>query len=113
MVTTDRFPIPYSRGIAVKPDDPKVIFAAIGDTAIGSTGAIQRSTDEGKTWETRPLPVEPNSNIWSLATHRADPNVILASSLFGEIYSSGDAGDSWRKLKREFSEVGALVWVPN
>ena len=105
VVTTDRFPIPYSRGIAVKPDDPKVIFAAIGDTAIGSTGAIQRSTDEGKTWETRPLPVEPNSNIWSLATHRADPNVILASSLFGEIYSSGDAGDSWRKLKREFSEV--------
>ena len=113
VVTTDRFPLPYSRGIAVKPDDPNVIFAAIGDTAIGSTGGIQRSTDGGETWETRPLPVEPNSNIWSLATHPADPNIVLAASLFGEVYSSGDAGDSWQKLKREFSEIGAMVWVPN
>jgi len=113
VVTTDRFPLPYSRGIAVKPDDPNVLFAALGDTAIGSTGAIQRSIDGGETWETRPLPVEPNSNIWSLATHPADPDVVLAASLLGEIYTSTDAGDSWRKLKREFSEVGAMAWVPN
>jgi photosystem II stability/assembly factor-like uncharacterized protein len=113
VVTTDRFSLRYSRGIAIKPDDPAVILAATGDTAIGSIGAIQRSTDSGKTWETRPLPVEPNSNIWSLATHPSDPNLVLAASLLGEIYSSSDAGDSWQKLKREFSEVGALAWVPN
>jgi photosystem II stability/assembly factor-like uncharacterized protein len=113
VVTTDRFPLPYSRGIAIKPDDPNVLFAAIGDTAIGSTGAIQRSIDGGETWETRPLPVEPNSNIWSLATHPANPDVVLASSLLGEIYTSTDAGDSWQKLKREFSEVGAMALVPN
>ena len=113
VVTTERFPLRYSRGIAIKPDDPNVLFAALGDTAIGSTGAIQRSTDGGATWETRPLPVEPNSNIWSLATHPADPQRVLAASLFGEIYSSRDAGDSWQKLKREFSEVGALAWTPN
>lgn len=113
VVTTDRFILPYSRGIAIKPDDPNVIFAAVGDTAIGSTGAIQRSKDGGETWETRPLPVEPNSNIWSLATHPADPEIVLAASLLGEVYCSGDAGDSWQKLKREFSEIGALAWVPN
>jgi len=113
VVTTDRFPLPYSRGIAIKPDDPSVIFSAIGDRAIGSTGAIQRSTDGGKTWETRPLPVEPNSNIWSFATHRADPEFVLAASLLGEVYLSNDTGDSWQKLRREFSEVGALAWVPN
>ena len=113
VVTTDKFALPYSRGIAFKPDDPNVLFAAAGDTAIGSIGAIQRSSDGGKTWETRPLPVEPNSNIWSIATHAADPDFVLASSLLGEVYSSSDAGDSWQKLKREFSEVGAMVWVPN
>jgi hypothetical protein len=57
--------------------------------------------------------VEPNSNIWSFATHPGDPDVVLAASLLGEIYSSSDAGDSWQKLKREFSEVGAMAWVPN
>ncbi len=113
VVKTERFPLPYSRGIAIKPDDPNVIYSAIGDSAFGSTGAIQRSTDGGETWETRPLPVEPNSNIWALATDAADPNLVLASSLFGELYASSNAGDSWQKLKREFSEVGALALVPN
>ena len=105
--------LPYSRGVAFKPDDPNVIYSAVGDTAIGSTGAIHRSLDGGETWEERPLPVEPNSNIWSIATHPADPDVVLASSLLGEVYSSSDAGDSWQKLRREFSEIGAMVWVPN
>ena len=113
VVTTDKFVLPYSRGIAFKPDDPKVLFAAVGDTAIGSIGAVQRSTDAGETWETRPLPVEPNSNIWNIVTHPADPDFVLASSLLGEVYRSTDAGDSWDKLKREFSEIGAMVWVPN
>ena len=113
VVTTDKFVLPYSRGIAFKPDDPKVLFAAVGDTAIGSIGAVQRSTDAGESWETRPLPVEPNSNIWNIVTHPADPDFVLASSLLGEVYRSTDAGDSWDKLKREFSEIGAMVWVPN
>jgi photosystem II stability/assembly factor-like uncharacterized protein len=113
VVTTDQFVLPYSRGVAFKTDDPNVIFSAVGDTAIGSIGAIQRSQDGGETWETRPLPVEPNSNIWNIVTHPADPEYVLASSLLGEVYSSSDAGDSWQKMKREFSEVGAMVWVPN
>ena len=113
VVATDKFVLPYSRGIAFKPDDPNVLFAAVGDTAIGSIGAVQRSTDAGESWEARPLPVEPNSNIWNIVTHPADPNFVLASSLLGEVYRSTDAGDSWDKLKREFSEIGAMVWVPN
>ena len=47
-----------------------------------------------------------------IATRLADPNFVFAASLFGELYSSGDAGDSWEKLKREFSGVEALAWVP-
>jgi photosystem II stability/assembly factor-like uncharacterized protein len=111
--STENLPLPYSRGIAFKADDPDVLFSALGESAISSQGALRRSTDGGRTWENRPLPVEPNSNIWGFATHPADPDFILASSLFGELYSSEDAGDSWNKLKREFTEVGAMTWVPN
>ena len=113
VVTTDKFVLPYSRGIAFRPGDPSVLFAAVGDTAIGSIGAIQRSQDGGQTWEERPLPNEPNSNIWNIVTHPADPDFVLASSLLGEVYTSADCGDSWQKLKREFSEIGAMVWTPN
>ena len=81
--------------------------------AVGFGGGVWHSPDGGETWETRPLPGEPNSNIWNIVAHPADPDFVLASSLLGEVYRSSDAGDSWDKLKREFSEIGALVWVPN
>ena len=113
VVTTDKFPLRYCRWVAMKTDDPQVIFAANGDAAIGSTGTVQRSRDGGQTWETSELPVEPNSPIWDFATHPSDPNLVLANSLFGELYRTNDAGDSWDKLKREFSEIRALAWLPN
>jgi photosystem II stability/assembly factor-like uncharacterized protein len=57
--------------------------------------------------------VEPNSPIWNFATHAADPNLILANSIYGELYRSADGGESWEKLKKEFTEVRALAWTPN
>jgi photosystem II stability/assembly factor-like uncharacterized protein len=113
LAATTSFPMPYCRWIAVKADAPQVLFAANGDAAIGNTGTIQRSTDGGRTWETRPLPVEPNSPLWNFATHVADPNLILANSIYGELYRSTDGGETWDKLKKEFTEVRALAWVPN
>ena len=113
LAVTSSFPMPYCRWVAVKADDPQVFFAANGDAAIGNTGTIQRSADGGKSWETPPLPVEPNSPLWNFATHSADPNLILANSIYGELYRSADGGESWEKLKKEFTEVRALAWTPN
>ncbi len=31
----------------------------------------------------------------------------------GEVFCSADAGDSWRKLDREFSEIRTVAWTPN
>ena len=113
LAVTSNFPMPYCRWIAVKPNNPKVLFAANGDAAIGSTGTIQRSTDGGRSWDTRPLPVEPNSPLWNFATHSANPELILANSVYGELYRSADGGENWDKIKKEFTEVRALAWVPN
>ena len=44
VVTTDKFVLPHSRGIAFKPDYSNVISSAVGDTAIGSTGDRGGST---------------------------------------------------------------------
>ena len=103
----------YCRGIALKPDEPSVIFVGNGNTIPGWKGAIQRTRDGGKNWAAMGTPVEPNSHIYWLATHPADPNRVVATSINGQIYTSGDAGDSWEKLKREFGEVRAIAWMPN
>ena len=107
-----RWPLPYSRGIAVKPDDPRVVFAGCGQTTTGEAGEVLRSDDGGQSWRSLPLPTRPNATMWGLATHPADAGRIVAFSLFGEVYVSEDAGESWRKIAREFGEIRAAAWLP-
>jgi len=108
-----KWPLPYARGIAVKTDDPGVLFAGCGETTTGEKGHVLRSTDMGASWEMLKLPTQPNSTIWGLATHPANADRILAFSLFGEVYVSDDAGDSWGKIAREFGEIRTAAWLPN
>ena len=107
------FALPYCRGLALKTDDPNTVFVATGDGAAGATGAIQRSKDGGKSWERLSLPATPNSPIWAFATHASDPGRIVACSHYGELYATHDAGDSWKQLPREFTEIRPLAWTPN
>lgn len=107
------FPMPYCRELAQRPDDPSVIYVGNGNGAMGDTGAIQRTKDLGESWETLNLPVVPNAPIWSFATHGADPDLVLACSHYGQVFASADGGDWWIKMRREFTEIRGLAWVPN
>lgn len=109
----DKWPLPYARGIAVKPDNPGVLFAGCGQTTTGEAGHVLRTLDYGETWETLQLPERANATIWGLAAHPAEADRLLAFSLFGEVYLSDDAGNSWRKIAREFGEIRTAVWLPN
>jgi photosystem II stability/assembly factor-like uncharacterized protein len=105
--------ISYCRGVALKADNPDVIFVGNGDFIPGKTGAIQRSTDGGQTWESAKLPKTPNSTIYWFGTHPANPNIIVANSLHGYVYISTDGGASWEKVEQEFGEIRAMAWTPN
>jgi photosystem II stability/assembly factor-like uncharacterized protein len=107
-----KWPLPYARGIAVKPDDPRTLFAGCGETTTGETGTVLRSSDGGRTWRSLPLPARPNATVWGLATHPADASRIVAWTLFGEVYVTEDAGESWRKITREFGEIRTAAWLP-
>ena len=108
-----KWPLPYARGMAIKADDPGVLFAGCGETTTGEKGHVLRTVDCGETWDILPLPTQPNATMWGLATHPADGDRIVAFSLFGEVFVTEDAGASWRKIAREFGEIRAAVWVPN
>ena len=106
-----RWPLPYARGVAVRPDAPDVVFAGCGETTTGTTGHVLRSADGGRSWETLALPGRPNATVWGLATHPADGRRVVAFTLFGEVYVSEDAGDSW-KIDRAFGEIRTAAWLP-
>src|SRR5205823_5546666 len=54
----EKWPLPYARGMAVKADDPSVLFAGCGETTTGETGLVLRTTNFGESWEILPLPTQ-------------------------------------------------------
>ncbi len=107
------FPTIYPRGIAVQPGSGKTIFLTIGDRTPGTIGTVLRSQDTGSTWQELSLPVPANSAMWIAHMQAANPSIVFAGSRYGYLYRSEDAGDSWTKLQREFSEISGMVWIPN
>jgi hypothetical protein len=52
--------------------------------------------------------------MWVVRTQPDTPSLVLAASRYGYLYRSDDRGTSgtWTKLRREFSEVSSIIWVP-
>ena len=94
-------------------DDPDTMFVGNGNGIPGETGAIRRTRDGGKSWERVPLPVEPNSVVYWLGTHRDVPDMIVGASIHGYIYISEDGGEDWTKIKQEFGHIRGVAVTPN
>jgi photosystem II stability/assembly factor-like uncharacterized protein len=109
----EHFPYTHIRDVVFDAVDPCTAWAAIGDATPGVTGVLMRTRDAGDTWQRVDMPVEPNSAMWVIRTQPDDPRRVLAASRYGYLYESDDRGDSFRKLRREFSEVSSIVWVPD
>jgi photosystem II stability/assembly factor-like uncharacterized protein len=105
-------PWSYCRGMGQVCGRPDMVLMGNGDGPPGTVGVVARSTDGGVSWQAAAMPGRANSTIWNFAVHPADPNLIYASSVSGEVYRSTDAGASWEKLAREFGEIRALAWAP-
>jgi len=107
------FPAQYHRDIALKLDDPNTIFIGVGDDVGGQDGALLITRDRGATWDTADLPDVCNSPIWCFAQHPSDPDVLVACTHQGMLFGSEDAGHTWTKYRREFTEVRQICWLPN
>ena len=109
----DSFPYDFCRNMTIQPGHPQVVLMGHGEGSHNGTGMLLRSKDSGTTWDPIPLTPQPNSSMWTVAVHEADPNLMYANSLFGYLYRSEDGGDSWEKSWREFTEVRTLIWIPS
>jgi photosystem II stability/assembly factor-like uncharacterized protein len=107
----DKLPLPYFRGLTQRVARPEELLLGNGDGPPGTTGLIARSFDGGATWQEAGMPGRANSTIWNFAVNAADPNLIYASSVSGQLYRTVDGGARWRKLPREFGEIRALAWT--
>ncbi len=104
---------PVNSDNIIKQDDPDTLFLGNGNGIPGETGAIRRTRDGGKSWERVPLPVEPNSVVYWLGTHRDVPDAIVAATIHGYIYVSEDGGEGWEKLELEFGHIRGVAVTPS
>lgn len=105
-------PWSYCRTLVQPYGRPEEILLGNGDRPPGWAGVIGRSLDGGRSWQLAAMPGRANSTIWNFAVHPADPRMIYASSVSGQVYRSLDGGASWQRLPREFGEVRSLAWAP-
>ena len=109
-VEVPQAPWPYFRCIRKRADDSGVVFLSVGDRPSGEKSLLLRSRDRGLTWERIALPVEPNTTIWWIATNPADPMLVFACTIFGQVLRSTDGGETWVKAKRELGELRMIAF---
>jgi photosystem II stability/assembly factor-like uncharacterized protein len=112
-------PWSYCRTLFQLPGRRSEVLLGNGDGPPGTAGAIGLSLDGGATWQRARIEssqsaasFQPNSTIWTFACHAADPTLVYAGSVSGQVFRSLDSGRSWEKLAREFGEIRALAWTP-
>jgi photosystem II stability/assembly factor-like uncharacterized protein len=84
---------PQVRALLIHPDNPAVLYA-------GTQQGVYRSDDRGEHWDALDSPRE-GREVWSLASHPNDSDIIYAGYDPCAIERSQDGGAHWQRLNTE------------
>ena len=103
--------------IAVRPDDPDVVYVGTGEGAVCNSisigDGIYRSTDGGATWTH--LGLADTERFSRIVIHPRDPRIVFAAAMghaWGPneergLYRSRDGGDTWERVLHANETTGA------
>ena len=105
--TTGLIGMPEILRIAAAPSAPGTLYA--GD----SSGQVWKSIDSAATWSLTSLAA--GSNIFSLAVHPTDADIVFAGTAFTGVSFTNDGGATWsdRSTGLNSTSINALVFDPN
>lgn len=85
--------MPQVRALLIRPDNPATLYA-------GTQHGLFRSDDRGEHWQPLDSPLGAGE-VWSLASHPEDPEVLFAGYEPCAIYRSRDGGARWHRMDTE------------
>lgn len=106
----DEFGYRYSRNVACLADPDGTLLYACADATPGTMGFVYRK-DKNSSWTKADLGTMPKTCPWAFGVNSIDPNRVLVGTKFGELFESTDAGRTFKKHWREFSEICDVAWV--
>jgi len=100
----------YSRNVAYLGGSTGTLLYACADATPGTQGFVFRS-EKGSAWVAADLGVMPKTCPWAFGVNSINPDRVLVGTKFGELFESTDAGRTFKKHWREFSEICDVAWV--
>ena len=94
---------PQVRALAVHPNDHQVVYA-------GTQDGVYRSDDKGDHWDATG---SPKGDVWSMAFHPDNADVLLAGYDRGTICRSDDGGETWRNTNSDNVTFPHITMHPN
>ena len=108
----EKWPLPYARGMALKTDDPGVLFAGCGELGLYWTEVPSlRSVPSLPKWS---FPAPPHiGHVKHINFEPGNPTTIYASIEVGGLLKSTDAGQSWQEFPELYEDVHRLMIHPS
>lgn len=88
----------YCRDIREVPGNPRKIWVSAGANFQSDTGVLLYSRDGGDSWTRVDMGLKPGATMFKLAFDNRHPDRMSCATNGGAVYSSDDAGESWRTL---------------
>jgi photosystem II stability/assembly factor-like uncharacterized protein len=104
-----------SRCIAFDPSDGQVMYAApfVKQDEKSIPQGIAKSIDQGKTWKLINKGLA-EKDIWTIAVHPTQQNLIFAGTGGGTLYRSEDGGNQWKAISGlDHTSIRDIVFDPN
>lgn len=101
----------YIRALGVPAGTDDTLYISISDGTPGATSKVLITQDAAKTWELQPFPQQPNSCIWAIGINPANTAQMIAGAKYGDLFTSTNSGNTWKKEWREFSEITDVLWT--
>jgi photosystem II stability/assembly factor-like uncharacterized protein len=92
-------PLSYARDIQVAPDNPRTLYAALSDAALGRNGSIYRSQDLGQTWKRFDHGLTVRTTMMTVAPSPRNSKVVFGATRKGQVFGTLDGGATWAECR--------------